>query len=110
MDLFERVDFDQTVLTIDGDGEIVRHTLRELALEHADTTTTPEGVKPRMHIRNATQLWTWGAGGNNPSLVYEFQTAEEAEHGLLLCHRQDLLSLGGDRPTVYSTQGRLLKS
>ena len=86
MDLFEQVDFNAHVLL--EDGEIL--TLRELSIQHADMTTTPRGVQTRMHIRDGRELWTWGPGGNSPSLVCIFDSDQEANHALLLCHKQDL--------------------
>lgn len=103
MNYFEQIDFDQTVYTVGEDTKISSHTLRDLCEEKAETTTTPEGVGPKMHIRNDTELWTWGTGGNDRHLLYRFQTAKEAEHALLLAHRWDLLN-GQDMPTVFFSE------
>lgn len=89
MDFYQRINFDSRVTTRNHNGEFSTCTLRELCLEHAELTTTPEGVSPRYHVRG-TDLWSWGVNGNTLSRVFEFDTVEEAEHALLLCHKTDL--------------------
>lgn len=102
MNFYEKENFDQAVYIIE-DNEIEQITLRELCLEFADETTTPNGINKRFHLREGVELWTWGAGGNNPALVETFDSEEEADHALMLCHRFDLLS-GDDSPIVYNTK------
>ena len=54
-------------------------------------------------MREGVELWTWGVNGNNPALVEAFDSEEEADHALMLCHRFDLLN-GDDNPIVYNTK------
>ena len=85
------------------DGKIEEITYKELLRDHADETTTPNGVAPRFHIRlndeaaqaehdngnrsaeiaGGYQLWSWGTGGNNPFFTgKDFDTEAEAELAL----------------------------
>lgn len=85
-------DFSATVFTVEstGDGFAVRsHILTDLCRQHAEETTTPHGIGPKLHVRN-TDLWTWGHCGQFPALVESFGTAEDAEHALLLSWLHDL--------------------
>lgn len=104
LNYFATEDFDRTVYTVTDDREVESHTLGELCRQYADTTTTPEGVGPRAHIRNDTELWAWGTGGQDRKLVYTFQTKEQAEHGLLLSWRWDLTNANADTPPIFDTQ------
>lgn len=92
--------FNQTVYLVE-DGELEVMTLEEYLSEHwSNETTSPLGVAPRLHIRNAEgdkvnefdegseyyEIWSWGAGGNHPkrySREAEFDTAEEAYEAIL---------------------------
>lgn len=95
---YQKIDFDKTVFAL-GDTSIQEHRLRDLAVEWADETTTPLGVAPRMYTDGA-ELRTWGHGGNNDTIVCEFETEAEAEHALLLCHLHDL-STHADAPDWF---------
>jgi hypothetical protein len=99
---YEKIDFNQIVYTIDENG-IKTHDLGIIATEYADETTTPHGIAPRMYVER-NELRTWGAGGNNETLVFEFKTNEQAEHALLLCHLYDLEN-HCDAPNVFYTRG-----
>lgn len=48
----------------------------------AEETTTPNGVAPKLHIRNETEIWTWGSRGNNPELVESFYNEDETKYAL----------------------------
>lgn len=89
---YEKVDFRRTVWTVDTldpDCGIIESDLGELVTEYADTTTTPMGVGTRIYT-DGCDLRSWGHGGNNDALVYEFENEEQAEHALLLCHLYDV--------------------
>ena len=53
----------------------------DLCREYAAEAPTPQGVEPIHHLRG-TQLWTWGATGNDPRLLDDHDTQEEAEDAL----------------------------
>lgn len=89
IDYFAKVDFSETVWTLDDTGTVHAHTLADLCRQHCDHTTTPEGIAPTFHTRD-NELWTWGTGGNNPRKVAAFDTEKEAGHALLLSHLFDL--------------------
>lgn len=69
----------QIVFVIEG-GEIVEGPIDSF-YGFIDTTTTPEGVAPRYHVRG-TELWTWGHMGNFPRMLYDHGTAEAAQTAL----------------------------
>ncbi len=106
MNFYEKENFDQAVYIIE-DNEIEQITLRELCLEFADETTTPNGINKRFHLREGVELWTWGVNGKNPAMVEAFDSEEEADHALMLCHRFDLLN-GDDNPIVYNTKAEAI--
>ena len=65
---YEKIDFNQTVYTLSPSGMgVYEYNLGALAEEHADETTTPRGIAPRMFVKN-NELRTWGVGGNNEAL------------------------------------------
>jgi len=107
IDVYEEIDFEAKVYYVDyEEDEVVEATLAELIGEYADMTTSPCGVEPRLHMRNngerdhyilsriesdeGWEVWTWGHAGNNPEMVREFETKEEAEHALKLFGKYDL--------------------
>ena len=100
---YEKIDFNQTVYTLSPSGMgVYEYNLGALAEEHADETTTPHGIAPRMFVEN-NELRTWGVAGNNEALVNQFETNAQAEHALLLCHLYDLNN-HCDAPTVFYTR------
>ena len=51
----------------------------------SDETTTPDGIAPRMHIREIKdkfQIWSWGVRGNNP---FYTGTSFDCEENADLC-------------------------
>lgn len=74
--------FSQTVFVVTDDNRIEEHTLADLCHEYAETTTSPNGVTAKLHLRG-TELWTWGHMGQSPRRLDEFATEEEAEAALL---------------------------
>lgn len=104
LNYYEPVDFDSTVYTVTPDGEIDSHLLGELVERYAQTTTTSEGVVPRAHIRNVTELWTWDASGKERKLLHRFSINEEAEHALLLTWRWDMFFAATMPPIVFDTE------
>lgn len=84
------------------------HDYRNMISENVDETTTPMGVAPRFHIRenekdNSFELWTWGASGNNPRLVWSFETKEEAEIALFQTFERDFHN-NDNAPSIYITE------
>jgi len=97
---YEKIDFSQTVYTIADDlSGIEEHDLESISREYADVTTTPQGVAPRNYV-DGNELRTWGHRGNNEALEFDFETNEQAEHGLLLSHLYDL-EHDINAPTVF---------
>jgi hypothetical protein len=67
------------------DYEIKEGNLYDFIMESMDKTTSPRGVESRLHIKESEdkyQVWTWGLAGNNPQLIEEFDTLEEAEESI----------------------------
>ena len=99
---YEAEDFDRVVFFVNDDLEIESETFGTLCRKYADETTTPHGVAPRYHTRGK-ELWSWGAGGNNPYKVEAFDTEEEAEHALMLSFMHDFAN-ANDAPNVFNTR------
>jgi len=75
--------FEKTVYWFNFDNEIEKINYGELVEMFADETTTPNGVGPRIHIRenkeeNTFELWTWGVQGNNPQFIKSYDTEKKA--------------------------------
>ena len=110
IDYFEKIDFSQIVYTLssplgsksDNDLFVERHTWGDLVLESAEVTTTPHGIA-RTYYVDGNELRSWGYGGNNDGVIFEFATAEQAAHALLLCHRYDF-QRDENAPTVYDSR------
>ncbi len=101
MDFYAKEDFTRPVFYVEN-GEIIETTLFDLANDYRDETTTPTGVRPRYFV-NGNELHSWVSTGNKASLVHSFDTAEEAEHALLLTFKHDLDS-NDNAPFYYSTR------
>lgn len=88
---FEReIDFDQNVYMVDDEtNQIYAFPLDELCLQCCEETTTPRGNGPKIHARG-NELWSWGHSGNNEELVHKFDSKEQADHAVMLCHLYDL--------------------
>lgn len=87
--------FEQKVFWLNFDNEIEETTYGDMVREFADETTTPNGVAPRMHVREneeegTYELWSWGVQGNNPSFVRSFDTEEEANYALYETFEADM--------------------
>jgi hypothetical protein len=74
------------------DNEVEETTIEDLIYDYdwRDEITSPRGVEPRLHIRNETDVWSWGIGGNNPHHVATFDSSEEAEEDLWACWIESL--------------------
>ena len=77
------------IIYIIKDGQAVETTCNDLIEEYSaickDETVSPDGVEPRLHIREETEVWSWGSTGQNPELVEECETEDEAEEYLWKC-------------------------
>jgi hypothetical protein len=81
-----------TVYIIKNNGQIEQVIYKELVLSFLETTTTPHGVAPRLHIREAGSKfegWTWGYQGNLPKRIQTFDTMKEAEEWIFQCAELD---------------------
>jgi hypothetical protein len=64
-------------------GEIEKTNLYDFVMSFAYETTSPQGVEPRLHIRqneddNTFEVWTWGVRGQNLREIGSGLTEEEA--------------------------------
>jgi len=77
---------DQIVYLV-SDGEIVSAPIRDLD-GFIDETTSPLGIRPRIHARG-NELWTWGHCGNSPTCLVSFDSPDEAVTAEERCHAHD---------------------
>ena len=75
-----------TVYIINDDGTIVESSMYDLVMRSLDYTTTPMGVAPRYHKREADdgsfEVWTWGHQGSFPKRVSAGLDDDEADEEL----------------------------
>jgi len=93
------MNFNRMVYTV-KDGEVVERMLSELCRDHAEETTTPDGIGPRYHIREEEELWLWGCYGLEYVQKYYWPAA--AQHALLKLFYADLERSG---VRFYDTYG-----
>lgn len=97
---------DTIVIYLDTDGKYELTTFQDFCEMFAEETTTPNGVEPKLHIRDETEIWTWGYQGNNPIQIHNCKTPEEA--AFKLCEMQ-LEEIDGIEHYVFSNYDDLLE-
>lgn len=76
----------------------------------SDKTTTPNGVGPRLFVRERSdgegcELRTWGPGGNGPSkLIDVYDNEEDATIAIYEREQNDFLNISSDAPISWDTK------
>jgi hypothetical protein len=109
-----KTDFNSNVWYLNHRGEKVETTLADYLNEFwSDETTSPSGVRPRLHIREETdeetgettfELWTYGVNGNNPRKLETFETEKEAENWILEYRYEKYLNSFSDSPVIFYSE------
>lgn len=78
------------VIYLDTDGNYEVTTIMDFCEMFAEQTTSPNGVEPKLHIRDEKEIWTWGHQGNNPQMIRKCSTPEEAAHDLSIMQLEQI--------------------
>ncbi|MGO1162312.1 hypothetical protein ACTOV4_10185 [Brucella sp. C7-11G] len=108
MNFYEKEDFDRVVYTIDYEKDgypIIEHRLGDIVREYAEPGS---GGRDAMFVEGV-ELYSHDAGPCRwRELVWTFDTEDEANHALLLCHRFNMYEKMGTSwehlPEVYDTR------
>lgn len=72
----------ETKISVIENGKVVQTTLYEHIMKSAERVTSPGGIEPRLHIReagNAFAVHLWDHRENGTQFIESFHTREEAE-------------------------------
>jgi len=74
----------ETRIFVIENGAIEETNLYDFVNISIDETTSPNGVAPRIHVREneeegTFEIWTWGILGNNPKFITSLETEEMAD-------------------------------
>jgi hypothetical protein len=117
--IMNTIDFSQSVYVIE-DETIEEMTLQEyLESFWSDNTTTPFGIRPRLHIRTDRgdavselhkgadhyEIWTYGVNGNNlRKEIYDvYWTAAEAHRAILKSWLHDANTKSNSNPGYFTS-------
>jgi len=89
----------------------------------ADETTSPNGIAPRIHIRQiehapsdgnyciSYEIWSWGVSGNHPRYTgTSFDTEEEAQMHLFDVFESNIANGKGDTTSCYYSKEEVMES